>query len=161
MAADVSDAVSGYVFGNFVISILAGLVTYITLLILDVPFALPLAILFGFFDLVPLVGATLGGILVGIVVAFTSFPVGLIVWAAVLILYQQIENNMIQPFVYGRAVELHPLIVIVAILIGAALLGVLGALVAIPAAAAVQAVVRDYWRFSRPTLPEVVDEGPA
>ena len=144
---DVSDAIAGYVFGNFVISILAGLVTYVTLRILDVPFAIPLAILFGFFDLIPLVGATLGGILVGIVVAFVDFPVGLIVWVAVLILYQQVENNLIQPFVYGRAVQLHPLIVIVAILIGAALLGVLGALVAIPAAAAVQAVVRDYWRF--------------
>ena len=65
----------------------------------------------------------------------------------VLILYQQVENNLIQPYVYGRAVQLHPLIVIVAILIGAALLGVLGALIAIPAAAAVQAVIRDYWRF--------------
>ena len=73
-----------------------------TLRILDVPFAVPLAILFGFFDLIPLVGATLGGILVGIVVAFVDFPVGLIVWVAVLILYQQIENNLIQPFVYGR-----------------------------------------------------------
>jgi predicted PurR-regulated permease PerM len=147
IADDVSDAIAGYVFGNFVISVLAGLVTYVTLRILDVPFATPLAILFGFFDLIPLVGATLGGILVGIVVAFVDFPVGLIVWAAVLILYQQVENNLVQPFVYGRAVQLHPLIVIVAILIGAALLGVLGALVAIPAAAAVQAVIRDYWRF--------------
>ena len=147
IADDVSDAIAGYVFGNFVISILAGLVTYVTLRILDVPFATPLAILFGFFDLIPLVGATLGGILVGIVVAFVDFPVGLIIWAAVLILYQQVENNLIQPLVYGRAVQLHPLIVIVAILIGAALLGVLGALIAIPAAAAVQAVIRDYWRF--------------
>jgi predicted PurR-regulated permease PerM len=112
-----------------------------------VPFATPLAILFGFFDLIPLVGATLGGILVGIVVAFVNFPVGLIVWVAVLILYQQVENNLIQPVVYGRAVQLHPLIVIIAILIGAALLGVLGALLAIPVAASVQAVVRDYWRF--------------
>ena len=149
IADDISDAVAGYVFGNFVISILAGLVTYVTLRILGVPFALPLAILFGFFDLVPLVGATLGGILVGIVVAFVNFPVGLIVWVGVLIVYQQIENNLVQPFVYGRAVQLHPLIVIIAILIGAALLGVLGALMAIPAAAAVQAVIRDYWRFSR------------
>jgi predicted PurR-regulated permease PerM len=127
-----------------------------------VPFALPLAILFGFFDLIPLVGATLGGILVGIVVAFVSFPVGLIVWVAVLFIYQQIENNLIQPLVYGRAVELHPLIVIVAILIGAALLGVLGALIAIPAAAAVQAVVRDFWRFrhgEEPPAPS--DEVPA
>jgi predicted PurR-regulated permease PerM len=146
IAGDISDAISGYVFGNFVISILAGLVTFVTLEILNVPFAVPLAILFGFFDLIPLVGATLGGILVGIVVAFVNFPVGLIVWVAVLILYQQVENNLIQPFVYGKAVQLHPLIVIIAILIGAALLGVLGALLAIPAAAAVQAVVRDLWR---------------
>jgi predicted PurR-regulated permease PerM len=153
IAADISDAISGYVFGNFVISVLAGLVTYVTLRILGVPFALPLAILFGFFDLVPLVGATLGGILVGIVVAFVDFPVGLIIWAAVLITYQQVENNLIQPFVYGKAVQLHPLIVIVAILIGAALLGVLGALMAIPTAAAVQAVVRDYWRFKHPERP--------
>jgi predicted PurR-regulated permease PerM len=151
IASDISDAISGYVFGNFVISVLAGLVTYVTLRIIGVPFALPLAILFGFFDLIPLVGATLGGILVGIVVAFAAdFPIGVIVWAAVLILYQQVENNLIQPFVYGKAVQLHPLIVIVAILIGAALLGVLGALIAIPTAAAVQAVVRDYWRFKHP-----------
>jgi predicted PurR-regulated permease PerM len=147
IASDISDAIAGYVFGNFVISILAALVTYVTLRILGVPFAVPLAILFGFFDLIPLVGATLGGILVGIVVGLVSFPVGLIVWVAVLVLYQQVENNLIQPYVYGRAVELHPLMVIAAILIGAALLGVLGALIAIPAAAAVQAVVRDYWRF--------------
>jgi predicted PurR-regulated permease PerM len=158
IADDISDAIAGYVFGNFVISVLAGLVTYVTLRILGVPFATPLAILFGFFDLIPLVGATLGGILVGIVVAFTHFPVGLVVWAAVLILYQQVENNLVQPYVYGRAVQLHPLIVIVAILIGAALLGVLGALVAIPAAAAVQAVVRDYWRFSHDEEPVAPSE---
>jgi predicted PurR-regulated permease PerM len=163
IAGDISDAISGYVFGNFVISILAGLVTYVTLRILGVPFALPLAILFGFFDLVPLVGATLGGILVGIVVAFVDFPVGLIIWVAVLVLYQQIENNLIQPFVYGRAVQLHPLIVIIAILIGAALLGVLGALMAIPAAAALQAIVRDYWRFKHPEppAPAASSEAPA
>jgi predicted PurR-regulated permease PerM len=151
IAGDISDAISGYVFGNFVISILAGLVTYITLRILGVPFALPLAILFGFFDLIPLVGATLGGIIVGIVVAFAAdFPIGVIVWVAVLIVYQQVENNLVQPYVYGKAVQLHPLIVIVAILIGAALLGVLGALIAIPTAAAIQAVVRDYWRIKHP-----------
>jgi predicted PurR-regulated permease PerM len=156
VASDVSDAITGYVFGNFLISVLAGLVTYVTLTILDVPFAVPLAILFAFFDLVPLVGATLGGIIVGLVVvivglvvAVVSFPVGLIVWAAVLIVYQQVENHVIQPLVYGRTTELHPLIVIVAILVGGGLLGVLGALIAIPAAATVQAVARDYWRFYR------------
>jgi predicted PurR-regulated permease PerM len=144
---DISEAISGYVFGNFVISVLAGLVTYVTLTVLDVPFAVPLAVLFGFFDMIPLIGATLGGILVGIVVAFTDFPTALIVWVAVLLVYQQIENNLIQPVIYGRTVQIHPLVVIVAVLIGAALLGVLGVLVAIPAAAALQSVVRDWWRF--------------
>ena len=100
-----------------VISILAGSTTYITLTALDVPFAIPLAITFAFFDLIPLVGATIGGILIGLVVAITSFPVGLIIWLVVLLVYQQIENNLIQPYVYGQAVQIHPLIVIIAILI--------------------------------------------
>src|SRR5581483_10480708 len=160
VARDISDAIAGYVFGNFAISVLAGLVTYITLLILDVPFRVPLAIMFGFFDLIPLVGATIGGILVGIVVAFVNFPTGLIVWAAVLIGYQQLENHLIQPVVYGRAVQLHPLIVIVAILIGGSLLGVLGALLAIPAAAAVQAVVRHRTDPEQPGPDVRADHGP-
>jgi predicted PurR-regulated permease PerM len=148
VAADISDAISGYVFGNFVISVAAGLVTYLTLTILDVPFAVPLAFLFAFFDLIPLIGATLGGILVGVVVAFAGdFPIALIVWIAVLIGYQQVENYLIQPVVYGRTVQIHPLVVIVAVLIGAALLGILGVLVAIPAAAAIQSVVRDWWQY--------------
>lgn len=160
LAEEVSSAISGYVFGNFVISVVAGLVTFITLTLLDVPFAVPLAILFAFFDLVPLVGATVGGILVGIVVAFVDFPVGLIIWVIVLFVYQQIENNLIQPYVYGRSVELHPLAVIVAILIGASLLGILGALLAIPTAAALQAVVRDWWEHRKPSIPGSSGPGP-
>jgi predicted PurR-regulated permease PerM len=162
VAADISDAISGYVFGNFVISVLAGLVTYVTLTILDVPFAAPLAVMFGFFDLIPLIGATLGGIVIAIVTAFVDFPTALIVWVIVLIGYQQIENNLIQPVVYGRTVQIHPLVVIIAVLIGSALLGVLGALVAIPAAAAVQSVVRDWWRFrhgATAQAPPIVEGG--
>ena len=164
VASDISDAISGYVFGNLVISVLAGGVTYVTLVLLNVPFAAPLAVLFGFFDLIPLVGATLGGILVGIVVAFVNFPTAEIIWVIVLIGYQQIENNIIQPLVYGRTVQIHPLGVIVAVLIGAALLGVLGALVAIPAAAAVQSVVRDWWSFrhgATAQAPPLVEGGQA
>ncbi len=148
VADDISAAISGYVFGALVIATLAGTMTYVTLSLLNVPFALPLAIVFGFFDLIPLVGATIGGILVSIVVAFTSFPVGFLIWGATLFIYQQIENNLIVPQVYGQAVQIHPLIVIVAILVGASLIGVLGALIAIPAAAALQAVIRDYWAYS-------------
>ena len=154
IAADISKAVSGYVFGAFTLATLAGLVTYAALSALGIPFALPLAILFAFFDLVPLVGATIGGILVGIVVAFFDFPSDVIIWAIVFIGYQQIENYLIQPFIYGRAVRVHPLIVLVAILIGATLLGILGALIAIPASAMVQSLVRDWWRFRGERLAE-------
>ena len=137
IAGDISDAIAGYVFGNFVISVLRGAGDLrdaadtrgsVRLTAGD-----PVRVL----RPDPARGRDTGRDPRRIVVAFAAdFPIGLIVWAAVLILYQQMENNLIQPFVYGKAVQLHPLIVIVAILIGAALLGVLGALMAIPAAAA-------------------------
>jgi predicted PurR-regulated permease PerM len=72
-----------------------------------------------------------------------------IVWAIVLILYQQVENNIIQPAIYRRTVELHPLVVIIAILVGGTLLGVLGALIAIPVAATIESILRDLWRYRR------------
>jgi predicted PurR-regulated permease PerM len=162
VAADISGAVSGYVFGAFTLATLAGVVTYVTLELLGVPFALPLAIGFAFFDLVPLVGATIGGILVAIVVGFTAdLPVALIVWGGVLLLYQQVENNVLAPYVYGQAVRVHPLGILVGILIGAALLGILGALVAIPVSAAIQAVVRDYWAYSDRDLTRVAKQAAA
>ena len=132
--------------GNFIISVIAGLVTYVTLEILGVPFTVPLSVLMAFLDLIPLVGATIGGITIGLVTVFNDFPTATIVWAVVFIVYQQVENNVIQPVVYRRTVNVPPLAVIVAILIGSSLLGVLGALVAIPVAAAVQIVAKDVWR---------------
>jgi predicted PurR-regulated permease PerM len=153
VANDISAAVSGYVFGAFTLATLNGVMSYVTLTLLDIPFTVPLAMLMAFFGLIPLVGATIGGILVGIVVAFISFPTGVIVWAAVLVVYQQVENNLLQPYVYGRAVQVHPLVVLISVLIGASLLGILGALVAIPGAAAVQSVVRDWWRLRHDELP--------
>ncbi len=147
IADHVSTAISGYVFGAFTLAFLAGCTTYLTLTLLDIPFALPLAILFAFLDLVPLVGATIGGLVVGIVVAFFDFPGDLIIWAIVFIAYQQIENYLIQPFVYGRAVQVHPLVILVGILIGSSLLGILGALVAIPISAIFVSLIRDWWQF--------------
>jgi predicted PurR-regulated permease PerM len=98
-----------------------------------------------FLDLIPLVGATIGGVAIGLVTLFHSFPTATIVWIVVLLVYQQIENNVLQPVVYRRTVDVHPLLVIFSILIGSSLLGVLGALMAIPIAAAVQIVVRELW----------------
>jgi predicted PurR-regulated permease PerM len=154
VSGDVYRAVAGYVAGNLIISVIAGTVAYVTLRILGVPFAVPLAVLVAFLDLIPLVGATLGSIVVGIVTAFHDFPTALIVWVIVSVVYQQVENNLIQPVVYRRTVNVRPLFVIVAILIGSSLLGVLGALVAIPIAAAVQIVVRDVLPWTRALEPQ-------
>ena len=157
--ADIYRSTAGYVAGNLVISVIAGLTTYVTLTILNVPFAAPLAVLMAFLDLIPLVGATIGGVVIGIVTAFHNFPTATIVWVIVFIVYQQAENNLLQPLVYRRTVDVSPLLVIVSILIGSTLLGVLGALVAIPVAAAVQIVVRDIWIRREPPLPIVEAPG--
>lgn len=145
VASQMHRAVAGYVIGNLAISIVAGLITYATLEALGVPFALPLAVLMALFDLIPLVGATLGGAIIAIVCAIANFPTAPIIWIIVLIVYQQAENHLVQPVIYGKTVKLHPLLVIVSILIGASLLGVLGALLAIPAGAAVQILIKDWW----------------
>ncbi|MGZ4229332.1 MAG: AI-2E family transporter [Solirubrobacteraceae bacterium] len=152
---DIYRSTAGYVAGNLVISLIAGITTYVTLSILNVPFAAPLAVLMAFLDLIPLVGATIGGLVIGIVTAFHDFPTATIVWVIVLIVYQQVENNVLQPLVYRRTVDVSPLLVIVSILIGSTLLGVLGALVAIPVAAALQILVRDVWDRREPSIPIV------
>ena len=123
----------------------AGISTYILLSVLGVPFAVPLAVLMAFFDLIPLVGSTIGGVLVALVTLFADFPEDTLIWVAFVVIYQQFENSVLQPLVYRKAVNLHPLAVITAILIGSNLLGVLGALVAIPIAAAIQITLKDLW----------------
>jgi predicted PurR-regulated permease PerM len=136
-------AISGYIAGNLAISVVAGTVAFVTLSVLDVPYALPLSVLVGFFDLIPLVGATTGAIIVGLVTLVHGFPTSTIVWAIVQIVYQQVENNAITPIVYRRTVKVHGLVTLLAILIGSLLLGVLGALLAIPVAAAIQIVLAE------------------
>ncbi|MDP9134485.1 MAG: AI-2E family transporter [Actinomycetota bacterium] len=150
VAADIYGATGGYVAGALALATTAGLSTYILLSILNVPFAVPLAVLMAFFDLIPLVGSTIGGALVGVVTLFADFPGDTIVWVVFVVVYQQVENSVFQPLVYRRTVNLHPLAVITAILIGSSLLGVLGALVAIPIAAAIQIALKDVWE-NRPS----------
>ncbi|HEY7630828.1 MAG TPA: AI-2E family transporter [Thermoleophilaceae bacterium] len=158
VANDVYSATSGYVIGNFIISIIAGTSTYIVLMVLNVPFAVPLAVVMAFLDLIPLVGATIGGVGIGIVAAISDFPTALIVWAIFFIVYQQIENNLLQPIIYRRTVALHPLVVLIAVLIGGSQLGVLGALIAIPVAAGLQILLKDWWRTRKGSI--VTPEAP-
>jgi predicted PurR-regulated permease PerM len=147
LADDISGAVSGYVNGALLVAFIDGLAAFIVLTILDVPFAAPLAVTMGFLSLIPLVGATIGAVIAGIVTVFADFPIDTIIWAAYAIVYQQFENSVIQPQVQRRTVKMHPFVVLVAVLFGAKLLGIVGALVAIPIAASIQILIRDWWGF--------------
>jgi predicted PurR-regulated permease PerM len=140
-------AVGGYVAGALTIALIAGVATYIVLMILGVPFRAPLAVMAGLFSLIPLVGATIAAVLIGIVTLFENFPTATIIWAIWAIVYQQFENHVIQPQIQKRTVNVHPFITIVSVLFGATLLGVLGALVAIPVAASIQILIREYVDF--------------
>jgi predicted PurR-regulated permease PerM len=143
---DIASTIGGYVTGNLFISLIAGVASGVALYILGVPFALALGLLVAILDLVPLVGATIAAAIVTTVTFLSTDGY----WSGIamlvfFIVYQQIENHMLQPLVYGRTVQLSPLAVLVAVLIGASLAGVLGALGAIPVAGAIQVLVLD-WR---------------
>jgi predicted PurR-regulated permease PerM len=148
----IGTAIGNYVAGALLQATVAGVTSWIMLLILGVDYALPLAVIIFLLDLVPLVGATLGAILVGIVTVFSDFPIDTIIWAVYAIVYQQVENNVIQPRIQARAVQLEPLIVLVSVLFGSTLFGVLGALLAIPVAASIQITIREYVTLRRLAL---------
>jgi predicted PurR-regulated permease PerM len=143
----VSDAVGGYVTGNLLISVVAGTVATLVLLATGVPYAVPLGLLVAVFDLIPLVGATIGTVIVGAVALTEGLTTAVIVVAA-MCLYQQIENHSLQQLVYHRTVKLSPLAVAVSVAAGAEVGGVVGALLGIPFAGALKVVGRELvaWR---------------
>jgi predicted PurR-regulated permease PerM len=145
---DIYRTVGGYVTGNLFISLIAGVSTSIVLLILGVPYWIALGLIVGILDLIPLAGATIAGIIISTVAFLHSIPAGIIV-VVFFIVYQQIENHVLQPVVYGRTVQLSPLVVLISVLIGAELAGVLGALAAIPVAGTLQVILLDYLKHRR------------
>jgi predicted PurR-regulated permease PerM len=142
---DIKDAVAGYTLGNIIISVLATVATWIVLSILSVPYALALGFVVGFFDFIPLIGATLGAIVVALATLPVNFPTATIVWIAFIIVWQRFEDYVVQPLVYRRSAKVNPIVTIISLLIGGELLGILGVLLAIPTAAAVQIILRDWW----------------
>ncbi len=132
--------VGGYVAGNLLISLIAGVTTFIFLTIAGVPYALALSILVAITDLIPLIGAGIGAAVVTVVGLFVSVPVAL-ACLVFFIIYQQIENYLIAPRVMKSSVDVAPTATIVAALIGGTLMGVVGALLAIPFAAALQLIL--------------------
>lgn len=143
-------AVGGYVGGALAQATVAGLAAFVFLSILGIPSPLALAVVIAIFDVIPLIGATLGAVIVGLVIAFAGdLPGDLIAWVVFAVAYQQFENYVVQPRIQSRAVDLDPFIVVIAALFGGTLMGVVGALVAIPVAAAIQIGVREYLSYRR------------
>jgi predicted PurR-regulated permease PerM len=138
------DKVGGYMIGNIIISIIAGVTSYLAFRILGVSFAVPLAFLVALFDLIPMIGATLGAV-VGIAVALFTTPLWphTVLVAAFFIAYQQVENYLIAPRVLKTTVDIGAAAVLLAGLIGATLLGLVGALMAIPVAAAFNVLLNE------------------
>jgi predicted PurR-regulated permease PerM len=164
VASDCARSVTGYISGNLLISVICGVLTYVTLKLLGVPFAGLISLFVAIADLIPLIGATLGA-LVAVVAAFVhSVPAGIAV-IIFFVVYQQLENHLLQPLILSRTVDLNPLTVLVAILIAVELAGILGALLAIPIAGMIQVIARDLWdnRRGRPKAEPTVgeDERPA
>lgn len=145
VAKKIQVAVGGYVSGNLFISLIAGIVALIALVILRVPYPIPLAALVAIFDLIPLIGATLATIVLALV-ALTKGLFVAVILVAIMLIYQFLEGHLIQPIVYGRTVKLSQLLIIVATIVGALLGGIIGVLLAIPVAAAVVIVITEVLR---------------
>jgi predicted PurR-regulated permease PerM len=150
IGARIAAVVRAYVTVNVVLAIAAGFLTWVFLEIQGFHLALPLAALVAFLDLIPLIGFTIGGALVAIVLAIDGQPYDAFVWLAIFLAYQQLQDRVIQPLMYkGGALKVNPAVAIVAVIVGANLAGVLGALLAIPAAASI-GVVLDELVLGRP-----------
>jgi predicted PurR-regulated permease PerM len=159
VAREVNQSVVGYMLGNFLTSIIAGTVVFVTLLIVHVPYPLLWGLWVALVDFLPMIGGALAGIptvLFAFVEGFTAGVVTLIVFLA----YTQIENHILNPVIMSRTVKINPLLVLTAVLVGASLGSLVGglfggfvaALLAIPAAGALQVLVREAWQATAPKV---------
>ncbi|GAA2206109.1 AI-2E family transporter [Nonomuraea monospora] len=142
ISEEILSGIGGYVAGNVLISVIAGVVTWIFLSIAGVQYALALSLVVALTDLIPLVGATIGAVLVTAVALLDSWPAG-IACAVFFVAYQQVENYLIYPRVMKHSVNVTPAVTVIAALFGGALLGIVGALLAIPVAAAISLIIRE------------------
>lgn len=140
-------AVSGYIRGNLTISLICGTGVFVVLLVLGMPYAAALALIVGVLDLIPYIGAPVGGALLVIVSLFIS-PFDSLILLIYFVIYKLVEDNILTPVIYSRSVQLHPLAIFGAILAGGTLYGLLGALVAIPIAEIIR-IVGAEWLAAR------------
>jgi predicted PurR-regulated permease PerM len=153
VSGEVSRSVTGFMLGNFITSIAAGVVVLVTLIVMGVPFALLWALWVALFDFLPMIGGAVAGLPTA-VFALTHSVSAFIVFAVVFLAYTQVENHILNPIVMSRTVRINPLLVLIAILVGANVGdlvggffgGFVGTLLAIPLAGAIQVVVRELWQ---------------
>ncbi len=162
VASEISQSVTGYAFGNLLTSLIAGLVVFVTLTVLGVPFPLLWALWVALVDFLPMIGGALAGIPTVLFALGHSLTAG-IVTAAAFIAYQQIENHVLNPVVMSRTVKINPLLVLLSILVGTSIGSWLGglfgsfvaALLSIPVAGALQVIARELWQITaRPEPPD-------
>jgi predicted PurR-regulated permease PerM len=151
---------TGYWYGKFLIGVIAGLTTFVTMKLLGLPYAAALSLFVGITDLIPNIGATLGTIPV-VIVGLLEEPWKGVVAGAVLIVYQQVENNLITPRIFKETVEIHPFLSVVTVIVFTSLFGIVGALIAVPVTKAIEILI-GAWREGRaptlePPLPEPGD----
>ncbi len=165
VAGDVGQKVTGYMFGDLLTSLIAGIVVFVTLLILGVPFPLLWGLWVALVDFLPMIGGALAGIPTVLFAFIHGFTAG-IVTAAVFLVYTQIENHVLNPVVMSKTVRINPLLVFIAVLVGASLGSLIGgifggfvaALLAIPTAGALQVLVKEVWQATAADQPQ---ESPA
>jgi len=161
IAADAASAVSGYVIGNFIISAIAGAAAFICLVALGIPSPVVLALWVAFADLIPLVGATLGAA-VCVIAAYLHSPTAGIITIIFFVVYQQIENGVLYPWIMARKVHVNPLVILLSVLLAVEVFGILGALLAVPVSGALQVVaiaVRQERQREQLVLPDNFVEG--
>jgi predicted PurR-regulated permease PerM len=133
---------SRYMLGNLAISVVCGTVYGVTAVILGIPYPLALAVIAGILDLIPSIGATIAGIVVSIV-ALSVSPGAFVAFLIVMVVYQQIENYVLQPTIIGKAARISGFTVLASVLAFGALFGLIGAIIAVPIAAGLQIVVEE------------------
>ncbi len=162
VADEVSRSVTGYMLGNLITSVIAGVVVYVALVVLGVPFALLWALWVALVDFLPMIGGALAGIPTVLFALFHSPTAGIVV-LVVFVVYTQVENHVLNPIVMSRTVKVNPLLVLIAILVGASVGdlvggffgGFVGTLLAIPVAGSIQVIAREAWQATAPESDEV------
>jgi predicted PurR-regulated permease PerM len=155
------NAIGGWVVGAAAIATVAGTTASIALVVLDAPYALPLGVLVGLLDPIPFLGAILASAIVAVVLVASEGWLIAAIFLIIFAIYQQVENHVFYPLVYGQTVELSPLAVLIAVLVGGELAGIVGALAAIPIAGAINVAATEVVRYRRDRIaatPQAVEE---